>query len=69
MRDNNIISILDVLLTETTLVTKANPDSVRIWDHHNGTSKETTEGPGLRINNPVRIIMGPKRADKRKWMR
>ena len=34
MRDNNIISILDVLLTETTLVTKANPDSVRIWDRY-----------------------------------
>ena len=34
MRDNNIISILDVLLTETTLVAKANSDSVRIWDHH-----------------------------------
>ena len=30
MRDNNIISILDVLLTETTLVT--NPGPVRIWD-------------------------------------
>ena len=29
-----IISILDVLLTETTLVTKANPDSVRIWDRY-----------------------------------
>ena len=34
MRDNNIISILDVLLTETTLVTKANPGSVRIWDRY-----------------------------------
>ena len=34
MRDNNIISILDVLLTETMLVTKANPDSVRIWDRY-----------------------------------
>ena len=37
MRDNNIISILDVLLTETTLVTKANADSVRIWNrYHRG---------------------------------
>ena len=34
MRDNNIISMLDVLLTETTLVTKANADSVRIWDRY-----------------------------------
>ena len=34
MRDNNIISILHVLLTETTLVTKANPSSVRIWDRY-----------------------------------
>ena len=30
----DIISILDVLLTETTLVTKVNPDSVRIWDRY-----------------------------------
>ena len=34
MRDNNIISILDVLLTETTLVTKTDPGPVRIWDRY-----------------------------------
>ena len=29
-----MISILDVLLTETTLVTKANPGPGRIWDRY-----------------------------------
>ena len=29
-----MISILDVLLTETTLVTKANPVPGRIWDRY-----------------------------------
>ena len=58
MRNNNIISILDVLLTETTLVTKANPDSVRIWDR-DGTnpglveSGTTTSGPGNAVAEPV----------------
>ena len=54
MRDNNIISILDVLLTETMLVTKARyesgtatvlvPDSYESWtgrirDHHSGGAR------------------------------
>ena len=34
MRDDNIISIFDVLLTETTLVTKANPGPGRNWDRY-----------------------------------
>ena len=34
-----------------------------------GISRETTEGPGLRKNNLVRIIMGAKKADNRKWMK
>ena len=34
MRDDNIISIFDVLLTETTLVTKANPGLGRNWDRY-----------------------------------
>ena len=29
-----MISILDILLTETTLVTKANPGPGRIWDRY-----------------------------------
>ena len=32
-----MISILDVLLTETTLVTKANPGAGRIWDRYRRT--------------------------------
>ena len=56
MRDNNIISILDVLLTETTLATKANPGSVRILDwsnlgHHTATVRPVLQYV-LASNNP-----------------
>jgi len=40
------------------------------WTRDGGTNIETKGiGPGLRGKNLVRIIVGVKRADKRKWMK
>ena len=44
--------------------------SIHECTRDDGTNRESTgEGPGLQKNNLVRIIVGVKRADKRKFMK
>ena len=62
MRDDNIISIFDVLLTETTLVTKANPGLGRNWDRYRrGPSfgrilDWSKRGPPHRLDVPTPML-------------